>query len=62
MMAVEDWSEVDKVFSTDACLKGCRAWHEGRQFFHCSFPSFIQDKCLDINCLELLTIIVACKV
>ncbi len=43
-------------------LKGCGAWHEGRQFFHCSFPSFIQDKGLDINCLELLTIIVACKV
>ncbi len=60
MMAIEDWSEVDKgFFITNACLKGCGAWHEGRQFFHCSFPSFIQDKSLDINCLELLMIIVA---
>ncbi len=31
-------------------------------FFQCSFPSFIQEKGLDINYLEPLTIIVACKV
>ncbi len=38
-----------------------RSWHEDRWYFHTAFPSFIQDKQLDINYLEFLVIIVACK-
>ncbi len=61
MMAVVDLSDPDQVFATDACLLAGGGWHEDRRYFHTVFPSFIQDKQLDINCLEFLVIIVACK-
>ncbi len=60
MMVMEEWSSPDEVFATDACLLGCGAWNEDRQFFHVNFPNNIRDMCLDLNSLELLTIIVAC--
>ena len=62
MMPMEGWSHPDEVFATDACLEGCGGWLEGRSFFHSTFPEFILCQDLDINALELLTIIVACKV
>ncbi len=62
MMVMEEWSSPDEVFATDACLLGCSAWNEDRQFFHVNFPNDIRDMCLYINSLQLLTIMVACKV
>lgn len=54
------WSSPDEVFSTDACLSGCGGI-SGNQYFHSEFPEFILQLELDINCLELITIMVACK-
>ena len=48
------------MFTTDACLTGCGGLC-GDQYFHAAFPSFVVQQTLDINCLELLTIIVALK-
>ncbi len=52
----------DEIFAKDACLKGCGGWNSNRQFFHTSFHVDILQKGLHINALELLTIIVACKI
>jgi hypothetical protein len=60
MMAIEEWSEPDEVFACDACLVGAGGWCNG-QYFHCSFPEFIQQDSLHINALELLTVIVCVK-
>ena len=63
MMALEEWSQPDEIFSTDACLTGCGAWCASvLQYFHMMFPSFIPEQNLSINCLELLTIVVAAKI
>lgn len=60
MMDLESWSNPDEIFSCDACLVGCGAWFNG-SYFHCEFPSFILSQNLNINALELLTIVVAVK-
>ena len=60
MIPWEDWCEPDAVVSSDACLEGCGAWVEG-QYFHSQFPDFIIVRSLCINSLELLAIVVACK-
>ncbi len=63
MMPVEGWSSPDEIFASDACLIGCGAWlPDLRQYFHATFPPHIQEAAGHINALELLTIIVACKV
>ena len=54
------WSTVDEVFSTDACLSGGGGICD-QEYFHCQFPDMILELDLDINCLELLTIVIACK-
>ncbi len=42
MMAIDNWLEPDKIFASDACLKGCAAWlNKDRHFFHSEFPAFI---------------------
>ena len=53
-------SAPDAVVSTDACLTGCGGI-SGSEYFHAEFPPAILDLGWDINCLELLTIMVACK-
>lgn len=60
MMAIADWFEPDEVVATDACLVGCGGI-AGREYFHSPFSGFIQTQSLSINCLELLTIMVALK-
>lgn len=62
MMSLQEWSQPDEVFCTDACLTGCGGWSQDREFFHAEFPKFLLDnrEC-SINALELLTIVVACK-
>ena len=48
------------MFTTDACLTG-RGGPCARSYFHAEFPEFISIQNLDINSLELLTIVVALK-
>lgn len=48
------------MFTTDACLTGCGG-PCARSYFHAEFPEFISIQNLDINSLELLTIVVALK-
>ena len=55
-----DWSMPDELMSCDACLVGCGGWSQG-EFFHSTFPKFIEDMKLHINSLELLTLTVAVK-
>jgi len=47
-------------FVCDACLDACGAVCFG-EFFHAPFPPFIAAKKLNINQLELLTILVSLK-
>lgn len=60
IMPIADWSVPDGVVSCDACLSGCGGWFEGL-YFHTVFPQFILDMELHINELELLTLVVVCK-
>ena len=54
------YSSPDHVLSSDACLTGCGAVC-GDSYFHSPFPQDILDQNHDINCLELLTVVVAIK-
>ena len=49
-----------EVFTTDACLMACGGLCE-HGYFHAEFPEFLSVQQLDINSLELLTIVVALK-
>ena len=60
MINTASWSLPGEVFATDACLTGCGGLCVD-QYFHSVFPDFILSQHLDINCLEILTIIVALK-
>lgn len=52
-----------QTFQTDACLVSCGGIAlANNECFSKKFPAFILNRHLDINSLELLTIIVACKV
>lgn len=52
------WSQPDGVFASDACLQGAGGFFQG-QFFHVDFPPELRH--LHINALEMLAIIVCCK-
>ena len=60
MITVNNWSSPGEVFTTDACLTGCGGLC-AHYYFHAEFPEFISSQHLDINALELLTIVVALK-
>lgn len=60
MMPWQEWSKPDDVLSSDACPSGCGAWVED-EFFHRPFPAHVLAQNLDINSLELLTVVVAVK-
>ena len=60
MINTANWSSPGEVFSTDTCLRGCGGT-SARHYFHAEFPEFILAQGLAINCLELLTIVVALK-
>ena len=66
MMLVEEWSEPDAIMATDACLIGCGGWFAAsRLFFHTEFPSSIKARFNTkhhITQLEMLTVLLACKV
>ena len=61
MMMVEEWGAPDEVLATDACLVGAGGWCRG-EYFHTEFSSDVICRAKHINGLELLTVIVACKV
>ena len=60
MIKTMDWSKVDQIFSTDACLTGCGALCNNN-FFHREFPDFVKQINLSIVHLECLAIMVAIK-
>lgn len=60
ILTLEEWTEPDEYFASDACLVGCGGVC-GKFFFHCQFPSFILEQNLHINALELLSVIVCLK-
>ena len=60
MTTSNNWSSSGEVFTTDACLTGCGGIYV-RYYFHEEFPEVISIQRLDINSLELLTIVVALK-
>ena len=60
MIKTCDWSKVDQIFTTDACLTGCGGMF-GNQFFHRQFPEFVAQKNPSIVHLECLTVMVAIK-
>ena len=64
LMGPEEWENPDVTFASDACLSGCGAVSlSAKEYFHGGFPAFLfENMKLDINCLELLTIMVACKI
>ena len=63
MMALEEWSAPDQIFATDACLTGYGCWYpERNEFIHNTFPSIVLEQQLSINALEMLTIMIGCKV
>jgi hypothetical protein len=55
-----EWSQIDSVFSSDACLTGCGSIF-GNKYFHSVFPQFILVQNLSITCLEMLTVLVSLK-
>jgi hypothetical protein len=60
-----DWSEPDSVLSTDSCLTGCGGilyvTSTQCEYFHRTFPECVLEQGPDINYLELLTVVAACK-
>ena len=60
MITSNNWSSPGEVFTTDACLTGCGGIC-ARCYFHAELPEFISIQRLDINYLELLTMVVVLK-
>ena len=60
MINTSQWSSPGEVFTTDACLTGCGGI-SATEYFHVHFPDFILSKDLEINSLELLTIVISLK-
>ena len=60
MMLYEEWCQPDSIFSSDSCLLGCGGFWQG-SYFHTNFPDFILERNLNINVLEMLSIIVCLK-
>ena len=48
LLNLDEWSEPDEFFASDACLLGCGGIC-GKSFFHCEFPDFILGQKLHIN-------------
>ena len=55
------WAEPDVSFSTESCLKGCGGIC-GLEYFHASFPPFIQDQQLPIRKLEMLAVLIGVRI
>ncbi len=55
------YSEPDTVLQTDSCRNGMGAFTSAGFYLHSEFPDFIADRNLHISALELLCIVVACR-
>ena len=60
MITSNNWLSPGELFTIEACLTGCGGTC-AHYYFHGEFPEFISIQHLDINSLELLTIVVALK-
>jgi len=60
IMLDQQWTNVDSVVSTEACLTGAGGWVEG-EFFCTTFPTWVLEAGWHINALELLTLLVALR-
>ena len=60
MMDMEEWSEPDEIVTSDIYLSGCGAFSQG-SFFHSKFSEFMLRQNLQINALELPTVMVTVK-
>ena len=54
------WSAPDSIFSTDACLTGCRGM-SSEQYFHVEFPPEVLLQFTAIHLLEALDIVIAIR-
>ena len=54
------WSAPDSIFSTDACLTGCRGM-SSEQYFHVEFPPEVLLQFTAIHLLEALDIVIALR-
>ena len=54
------WIDTPVRFCTDVCIFGIGFFFDGR-FFHSSYPPFIDTASLSIASLEMLAVIVSCK-
>ncbi|XP_052778852.1 uncharacterized protein LOC128216331 [Mya arenaria] len=61
MMKTSQWSTVDQVFSSDACLSGCGAINQCGEFFHKTFPKCVLEACSNIAQFECISVVVALK-
>lgn len=62
LIPLPHWSQVNQIIETDACLTGCGGVnYVSGECFHVEFPVEILELHLDINQLELLTVMVAIK-
>ena len=57
----EIWSEPDLTFATDSCLKGCGGICD-KEYFHVTFPRFIQAQGLPIHKLEMLAVLLGVRI
>ena len=60
MMLLEEWSDPDEIFSSDACLSGCGGFWKGK-YFHTLFPLSYTKQKYHINILEMISIIICTK-
>ena len=60
MIPFAEWGEPDVEVASDSCLVGCGVFSAG-QFFHATFPDFIQSARLHISALELLSVMICVK-
>ena len=56
----EEWSQPDAICSSDACLRSCGGYSEGK-YFHTCFPESFLDNKYNICILEMFAVIVCLK-
>lgn len=60
LMVYEEWSEPDRVCSSDACLHSCGGFCSGK-YFHTKFPENFKTRNYNITILEMFAIIICLK-
>ncbi|XP_077985143.1 uncharacterized protein LOC144439784 [Glandiceps talaboti] len=60
MIPTEYWCSADELLTTDACLTGAGGTFMN-EYFHCPFPPAVIKQNYHISCLEIMAVMVACK-